>query len=410
MIDLGDGVVRESGSQSTDETSSTNLGTGEITHTEESESSTDIDDGTKKTPDEEQKQEPEKSDEAALAPGTSIEVGDKTYSVDALGNVLDENGTIFKEAKDVKEWLDSFETVSNDEISIQSIQDAVGIEITDENDKPIEFENTPAGIKSYIDAVVESNREDNYKTAISTLYQNYPFVQDMLNYYVANGNSLKGYNEIPDRSNIEIDKDNEAQQEAIIRTAWEENGRKGNVNDYIAFLKSNGTLLASAEEELEALQESDKEYKERLAEQAEEAQNKKIAELEKYWNGVYDVIKSRNIAGYKIPDSIVISRGDRKLSVTPDDFYNYLYRTDKDGVTDYQKDLQKETPESRRDDEILRAYLKFVGGNYSNLVDMAINKEKVEKLKLRAKERNTSGTIRISKPVQQTNKEIDFGD
>ena len=72
--------------------------------------------------------------------------------------------------------------------------------------------------------------------------------------------------------------------------------------------------------------------------------------------------------------------------------------------------MEAETPESRRDDEILRAYLKFVGGNYSNLVEMAINKEKVNKLKLRAKERNAS-TIRINKPKTTTAKgaDIDLG-
>ena len=66
--------------------------------------------------------------------------------------------------------------------------------------------------------------------------------------------------------------------------------------------------------------------------------------------------------------------------------------------------------ESRRDDEILRAYLKFVGGNYSNLVDMAINNEKVTKLKLRAKERNST-SIRINRPKTTSQKgvNIDLG-
>lgn len=352
--------------------------------------------------------------EEPLQAGTSIEVGDETYTVDEAGNVIDKNGNIFKEAKDVKEWLDSFDKVDNtdgeDTISIDSIREAVGIEITDDNDKPIEFENSPAGIKAYIDAVVDTAKEEHYETAINTLYQKYPILNDVLNYYIANGNSLEGFGEVPDRSNITIDDENETQQEAIIRTAWKERGQKGDVEGYLAYLKSSGTLLATAKEELTALQESDKQYRDELAAEAERKENERIQRLEKYWNGVHDVVKSRNIAGYRIPDSIIINRNGQKLSVTPEDFFNYIYRVDKDGKSAYERDLEAETPESRRDDEILRAYLKFVGGNYSNLVEMAINKEKVNKLKLRAKERNSS-TVRINKPKTTNAKgaDIDLG-
>lgn len=348
-----------------------------------------------------------------LEAGTSIEVGEDTYTVDENGNLLDKNGNIFKEAKDVKSWLNEFENVTDtdkDSISIETIQEAVGVQITDDNDKPVEFENNPEGIKAYIDAVIETAKEEHFETAINTLYQKYPILNDVLNYYIANGNSLEGFGEVPDRSNITIDDSNEAQQEAIIRTAWEEQGRKGDVESYIAYLKSSGTLLATAKEELVGLQEADEQYRKNIEEEAEYKEAERLQKLENYWNGVHDVIKSRTIAGYQIPESIIISRNGQKLSVTPEDFFDYIYRVDKDGKSAYERDLATETPESRRDDEILRAYLKFVGGNYSNLVDMAINKEKVNRLKLKAKERNTS-TVRISKPKTNTNKgtNIDLG-
>lgn len=341
-----------------------------------------------------------------LEAGTSIEVGEDTYTVDENGNLLDKNGNIFKEAKDVKSWLNEFENVTDtdkDSISIETIQEAVGVQITDDNDKPVEFENNPEGIKAYIDAVIETAKEEHFETAVNTLYQKYPILNDVLNYYIANGNSLEGFGEVPDRSNITIDDSNEAQQEAIIRTAWEEQGRKGDVESYIAYLKSSGTLLATAKEELVGLQEADEQYRKNIEEEAEYKEAERLQRLENYWNSVHDVIKNRTIAGYQIPESIIISRNGQKLSVTPEDFFNYIYRVDKDGKSAYERDLATETPESRRDDEILRAYLKFVGGNYSNLVDMAINKEKVNRLKLKAKERNTS-TVRISKPKTNTNK------
>lgn len=347
-----------------------------------------------------------------LEAGTSIEVGENTYTVDEQGNLVDKDGNIFKEAKDVDAWLKEFDKIENteDEININTIQDAIGIQITDDNDKPIEFENSIEGIKSYINAVVETARDEHYETAINTLYQKYPILNDVLNYYLANGNSLEGFNEIPDRSRITINDSDEAQQEAIIRTAWKEQGRKGDVESYLQYLKSSGTLLATAKEELAGLQEADAQYRKEIEEEAERKENERIKRLEDYWNGVHDVIKSRNIAGYQIPETIVINRDGQKISVTPEDFFNYVYRVDNDGLSAYERALATETPESRRDDEILRAYLKFVGGNYSNLVSMAINKEKVATLRLKAKERNTT-TVRVTKPQQTGVKgtDIDFG-
>ena len=347
-----------------------------------------------------------------LEAGTSIEVGENTYTIDEQGNLVDKDGNIFKEAKDVDAWLKEFDKIENtkDEININTIQDAIGIQITDDNDKPIEFENSIEGIKSYISAVVETARDEHYETAINTLYQKYPILNDVLNYYLANGNSLKGFNEIPDRSGITINDSDEAQQEAIIRTAWKEQGRKGDVESYLQYLKSSGTLLATAKEELAGLQEADAQYRKEIEEEAERKENERIKRLEDYWNGVHDVIKSRNIAGYQIPETIVINRDGQKISVTSEDFFNYVYRVDNDGLSAYERALAAETPESRRDDEILRAYLKFVGGNYSNLVSMAINKEKVATLRLKAKERNTT-TVRVTKPQQTGVKgtDIDFG-
>ena len=348
-----------------------------------------------------------------LQPGTSIEIGDEKYTVDERGNVLDKNGNIYKEASEVKAWIDSFEDVSDTTdgvMTIDSIQEAFGIEITDDNDKKVTFENSPAGVKAYIDAVIDTARDEHYEAAINSLYQKYPILSDVLNYYVANGNSLEGFGEMPDRSNITIDENNEAQQESIIRTAWKEKGQRGDVESYIAYLKSSGILLATAKEELTGLQDADKEYRAKLAAEAEKKENEHIKRLENYWNGVHEVVKSRQIAGYQIPESIIVNRNGQKLSVTPEDFFNYIYRIDKDGKSAYEKDLAAETPESRRDDEILRAYLKFVGGNYSNLVGMAINKEKVNTLKLKAKERNST-SVRINRPnnADSKNKKLDFG-
>lgn len=402
----------------------TNLETGKIEHSNGGEPAPDIneveEEETKVKPPVEEEQKPdEKPDktvkEEKLDAGTQIEVDDKTYTVDKDGNLVDESGVIFKEAKNVAEWMKSFEKVDEtgkkDEISISTIQDALGIDITDDNDKSIEYPNTPDGVKQYVEAVIETSKQEVAEATINSLITKYPFIQDAINYYITNNNSLDGFKQQVDRSNIEIDEKNVEQQKAIIKAAWKEQNRKGDVDAYIKYLESTGILLATAQDELDGLKELDEQKRTKLAEEAKQKEEESVKQQVAYWNGVKEVIDSRKIGKYTIPESIIIERDGKKLSVTPNDFFNYLYQIDSKGFSRYQYDLAKETPESRRDDAILRAYLKFVGGDYSNLVDMAINEKEVLKLRLKAKE-NHKLQMRVTKPAITKPKggKIDFGD
>ena len=350
--------------------------------------------------------------EFAVEPGTEIELGDKVYTVDEKGNVVDKDGNIFKEAKDVKDWIAGFETNNGEEdneLNINNIQKLFDITVTDENGNEIEYENTPEGVKAYVEQVMENTRQENYQTAINTLFAQYPFVEDMINYYRANGGSLEGYGQVPDRSNIEISESDEAQQEYIIRTAWKEQGRKGNVDGYIQYLKSTGNLYSTAQDELEALKESDKEYREYLKAEAAKAEEKRVADIKAYWKGVEDIVNSRHIAGHVIPESIVVVRDGVKTTATIQDFFNYMYQVDKDGKSRYNHDLEKQDPKEALEDNILRAYLKFTGGSYSNLVDMAINKKEVSKLVLKSKN-NKKPAMSVRKPApKQNSTNIDLG-
>lgn len=424
-IDFGFG-----GETSTDVTPPADGGTGNnpIPPTEEK---TDISTGNVETPSgatdlvnadaNKEKEEPKNEDkdkgseitQTEYAPGTKFELDDKTYTVDENGNVVDDKGAIFKEAEDVADWIKSFnvDDTNENELTIDNIIKAVGTEIVDDDEKPIQFENTADGIKSYIDAVVEVSKQDVTEAALNTLFTQYPFIKDAINYYKANGNSLEGFNEVVDRSDVTLDKDNEEQQKEIIRTAWKERGAKGDVEGYIDYLKSSGSLATIAEDELNNLKQYDADRKTKLAEEAKKAQEEELQYYQDYWNGVKEVVDKRKIAGYQIPESIIINRNGQKLTVTPNDFFNYLYRVDKEGLSQYQRDLAVQDPMARRDDEILRAYLTFVGGNYSNLVDMAINEKEVKSIRLKAKENNKS-TLKITKPTTNkttSGKDIDLG-
>lgn len=362
-------------------------------------------------PNEKDKENPNEED-IKLEEGNTVTVEDKTYTVDKDGNLVDDKGNIFKKAEEVKDWLKEFsvDESKDDEINLDNIQKALDYEVTDEDGNPITYENNIEGVKAYINDVIETSKLEHYETAINTLYQKYPILQEVLNYYIANGNSLEGFTETPDRSNITIDDTNEEQQIEIIKTLWKEQGIKGDVTQYINYLKNASILTSTAKEALDTLKSIDAENKKAYEEEAERRKQESYEAEVEHWTNIKNIIDSKQIAGYKIPDSITISRNGQKISVTPNDFFNYIYRVDNENKSAYQRDLEAEEPSKRLNDEILRAYLKFTGGSYADLVNMAINQEKVNNLKLKAKQNANSKSIKINRTTNtKQTKDIDLG-
>ena len=362
-------------------------------------------------PNEKDKENPNEED-IKLEEGNTVTVEDKTYTVDKDGNLIDDKGNIFKKAEEVKDWLKEFsvDETKDDEINLDNIQKALDYEVTDEEGNPITYENNIEGVKAYINDVIETSKLEHYETAINTLYQKYPILQEVLNYYIANGNSLEGFTETPDRSNITIDDTNEEQQIEIIKTLWKEQGIKGDVTQYINYLKNASILTSTAKEALDTLKSIDAENKKAYEEEAERRKQESYEAEVEHWTNIKNIIDSKEIAGYKIPDSITISRNGQKISVTPNDFFNYIYRVDNENKSAYQRDLEAEEPSKRLNDEILRAYLKFTGGSYADLVNMAINQEKVNNLKLKAKQNANSKSIKINRTTNtKQTKDIDLG-
>ena len=362
-------------------------------------------------PNEKDKENPNEED-IKLEEGNTVTVEDKTYTVDKDGNLVDDKGNIFKKAEEVKDWLKEFsvDETKDDEINLDNIQKALDYEVTDEDGNPITYENNIEGVKAYINDVIETSKLEHYETAINTLYQKYPILQEVLNYYIANGNSLEGFTETPDRSNITIDDTNEEQQIEIIKTLWKEQGIKGDVTQYINYLKNASILTSTAKEALDTLKSIDAENKKAYEEEAERRKQESYEAEVEHWTNIKNIIDSKEIAGYKIPDSITISRNGQKISVTPNDFFNYIYRVDNENKSAYQRDLEAEEPSKRLNDEILRAYLKFTGGSYADLVNMAINQEKVNNLKLKAKQNANSKSIKINRTTNtKQTKDIDLG-
>lgn len=342
------------------------------------------------------------ANEHDLEEGTVIEDGDNKYTVDKDGNLIDDKGNIFKAKNEVAAYLKEFEvedTSNEDKIDVKSIQELVGISVTSEDGKPVTFDNTPQGVASYVQSVLDLKRDEFAKAGVNKLFEDYPVVSDFLNYYIANGNSFEGFGELRDRSGIEVDENNVSQQEAIVREAFKEFNRRGNVDKYIQYLKDSNELFNVAKEELEALQKADNDVREANAKEALRVKAEEEKQLVEFWNGVKECIDKRQIAGYRIPETVIIERNGKQISTTPEDFFNYVYQVDDKGLSRYENDLMKLSPAERRDEELLKAWLKYTGKGYDSLIEMAVSDKEAKKLKLTASQRkSTRGAIKITKP------------
>lgn len=356
------------------------------------------------TPPVNENQQNEEKVESSYEEGTVINIGDDSYTIDDKGNLVDKDGQIFKEAKDVDEYLKEFDIKEEKDTTfdINSIIEQVGVKITAEDGKEVTFDNTPEGVAAYIREVNELKKEEYAKAGVEALVEQYPIVNDFLNYYIANGNSYEGFGEQKDRTSIVIDENNEAQQEAIIREAWKESKRSGDVNAYIKYLKDTNQLKDVAKSELEGLQEYDRQVKEQIAKEAQENLIKNQQEQEQYWKMVKDTINSKQIAGYKLPEVIILNKDGKQVAASLNDFYNYVYQVDDEGYSRYERALMAKDVKTRCEQQLLAAYLEFTGNDYTSLVNLALANEKKKQLVATANNKKTKVTI--TKPTK-ANKE-----
>ena len=360
-------------------------------------------------------QDTNNSSTGELAVGDTLEFEGSTYTVDRDGNLVDDKGSIFKQANEVSDWLKSMDVDDNDQtdggLNLASIQEALGVTVTDSDGKAVEFTDDAAGVKAYVNSVIDLKSNELQTAAINKLYSDNPLLKQFNDYVQLTG-SPRGFGEIPDRSGIQVEKDNEAQQIAIIRMAAQEFGNKSLNENYIKYLRDSGGLYDEARNQLQALAEKDIAVRKEIETRAAAKRQEEAENVANYWKNVSNVINGRMIAGYKLPESFTKEVNGQKVVITPNDFYNYLSKAneqDADGnrVTGYQKDLSNLSDADYLNRELLDAWLMFTGGTYKDLIDMAVKEDKVRQLRVKSKEQRTAKSVKI---IRKANSKADIND
>lgn len=331
--------------------------------------------------------------EVKLSEGDTINVDGVDYTIDAEGNAIAADGTVFRTATELAELI----AQNGSEPSVlNQLQTRFGSDFKDENGNPIVFDDNEEGIAAYVETVVQSRVKEAQTAAINNLFETYPQVEQVINHLKLNG-TLDDFVEIPDRSQITVSKDNEEQQATFIREEWKLSGKKGDVNKFIDYCKNAGILYDTAVESKEAV---DSIYESRLAEQKAQVEAKEAAaaaEEKAYWDNVEKTISKGELLGYSIPEQIQCNKDGKKVMLSRKDFLKYVSTpVDSEGNTAYMLDEAKVDSDARMQDDLLKAFLRFTGGDYASLVGMAVNKQKVLSIRTTAAQTTGKRTVIIN--------------
>lgn len=342
--------------------------------------------------------------EVKLSEGDTINVDGVDYTIDAEGNAIAADGAVFRTATELAELI----AQNGSEPSVlNQLQTRFGSDFKDENGNPIVFDDNEEGIAAYVETVVQSRVKEAQAAAINNLFETYPQVEQVINHLKLNG-TLDDFVEIPDRSQITVSKDNEEQQAAFIREEWKLSGKKGDVNKFIDYCKNAGILYDTAVESKEAV---DSIYESRLAEQKAQVEAKEAAaaaEEKAYWDNVEKTISKGELLGYSIPEQIQCNKDGKKVMLSRRDFLKYVSTpVDSEGNTAYMLDEAKVDSDARMQDDLLKAFLRFTGGDYASLVGMAVNKQKVLSIRTAAAQTTGKRTVIINSKGNNSTKTVD---
>ena len=332
-------------------------------------------------------------EEVVLSEGDTVNVDGVDYIIDANGNALTADGTVFRTAAELVELISQ----NGSEPSVlEQLQSRFGSDFEDENGNPVVFDNNAEGIAAYVDTIVQNRMAEAQIAALNDLFDTYPQIEQVINHLELNG-TLEDFVEIPDRSQITVSENNEEQQAAFIREEWKLSGKKGDVNKFIDYCKNAGILYDTAVESKEAV---DSIYESRLAEQKAQVEAQEAAAAaaaEAYWDNVEDIISKGELLGYSIPEQIQCNRDGKKTMLSRRDFLNYVsVPVDNEGNTAYMLDEARVDSNARIQDDLLKAFLRFTGGDYASLVGMAVNKQKVLSIRTTAAQTTGKRTVIIN--------------
>lgn len=308
-----------------------------------------------------------------------ITIGETSYSINENGEAVDANGNVFKTKEEVldllKEQADSSES---DEPLIKTISKISGFVAVDKDGNELEFEESPEGLAKREAYIVKNYGSELAKQELNSFFQENPDIVEMYNYKRIHG-SIEGFKDRVDYGKITLDESNDDQHKELIISAEMARGSSRDRAEKIAnYMVEDGKGKEEAESSLKYLKEVQVK-KDRDAAAARQADiDREKAEIAKRHNNIATIVKSGKVNDIQIPEYIKYKNSDGSfINVSRDYLYQYMAKPVKDGKSQYEIDKESDDVSS----EILDAYMRLTGFNYSGLIEDKTRQQRVDKLK-----------------------------
>lgn len=279
----------------------------------------DTDPGNK-TPEEQNSEDPNKSheDSSEIPEEVLNKMNNSSNKADGLDNQGEHQQEEEKEEDPTEDDLTEAQKVG---ALFDAVVESFGWNAEDinEEDRPLTVE----GLTNYLKDVVEQNSKPEYADErIQKLDEYVKNGGKFEDFYVAQQQELNYDN---------IDIEDEQNQRTVIRELLRANGyTEDQINNKIDRYESADMLEEEAEDALSRLKDFKKQETARLQEEQEEARKKQEEQSKAFFNDMSTQINSlTEIRGIAIP------KEDRKA------LFEYIFKQDANGLSQYQKDFQK---------------------------------------------------------------------
>lgn len=294
-------------------------------------------------------------------------VNDPLDDEDDTEDDKDSNNASDDDSNDDNNTDDNSNDGGNDNDSIiSSIAKSLGYELEKE------YAETEEGLAEFTKDVAQEIAEEQ----LEGLFKQFPMVQKHLDFVMAGGDPEKffeAYNPRTSFENMEIEQDDSRTQKYMISEFLKSKGHddefiKDMINDY----EDSGKLYDRAKVAQRNLATIQKQERDSMVRQQQEAQQRAAEENERFWEGVASTIQEgKEFAGIRIPD-----REKAK-------FFDYISEPVNDnGQTRRDVDYSKANIEAK----LALDYLMYKGFNLKDIIDVKAKTASASSLRERVKQ------------------------
>lgn len=260
------------------------------------------------------------------------------------------------------------------------IADTLGVEIDSS------YADTVEGLTEFVRDASQTVAEDQ----IEDLFQQFPLVQQHLDYVLAGGDSEKffeAYNPNLDYNSFQINESDTGVQAAVLSQYFQAKGHEPEfIQELLEDYQDSGKLYSKAEAARQALGQAQEAQRSSMLEHQQQEYQELEAQQEEFWEGVAETIESGNeFAGIRIPDA------DKS------DFFDYISApADESGRT--QRDI--DYSEADMNVKLAIDYLMYGGFKLDEIIDTKARTKSVQGLRDRIV--RNEGQVKNSKRAQRT--------